>query len=140
MREHGVDSRSDHRQPHPSFRRAAGPGGAAGPAGLPVAGTGPSAWQTGPVVRTEPLERARDHLAELADEVEQKGTHVVLTRFGHDDVVVVSLREWEAMQDAVDLAHDPEAQRRIAESRAAYRSGDYVTGDQLRAEYGLPPL
>ncbi|HMA46546.1 MAG TPA: type II toxin-antitoxin system Phd/YefM family antitoxin [Frankiaceae bacterium] len=91
------------------------------------------------MVRTEPLERARDHLAELADEVEQKGAHVVLTRFGHEDVVVVSLREWEAMQDAVDLAHDPEAQRRIAESRAAHRSGDCVTGDQLRAEYDLLP-
>lgn len=43
------------------------------------------------------------------------------------------------MQETIALAGDPVAQEEIAEADAAYADGDVVTGDELRARFGLPP-
>lgn len=90
-------------------------------------------------MRTETLAAARDNLDELADAVESGTTRVVLVRPGHDDVVLLSLRELRSLEETAALAADEEAQAEIAEGRRDYAAGNYVTADELRAEYGLPP-
>jgi len=95
-------------------------------------------WDHGDV-RAEPLTDAADHLAELADEVETRHTRVVLTRPGHADVVLLSADELTSLEETVALADDPDAQQDIADAETAYAAGDYLTGDELRVRYGLPP-
>jgi antitoxin YefM len=90
-------------------------------------------------VRAEPLTDAAEHLAELADEVETTRARVVLTRPGHADVVLLSADELTSLEETVALANDAQAQQHIAEAETAYAAGDYMTGDELRARYGLPP-
>jgi hypothetical protein len=50
-----------------------------------------------------------------------------------------SADELAAMEEPVALADDPDAQQEIAEAESAYAAGDFVTGDDLRARFGLPP-
>jgi prevent-host-death family protein len=89
-------------------------------------------------MRAEPLTDAASHLAELADEVESTHSRVALTRPGHVDVVLLSADELVSLEETAALAGDPAAQQEIADAEAAYAAGDYLTGDELRARYGLP--
>lgn len=91
------------------------------------------------VVRRESLDEASKHLAELADAVERDGERVLLTRDGHADVVLLSADELESIEETLALLNDPVALREIAEAEAAVAAGDVVTGEELRAQYGLPP-
>lgn len=90
-------------------------------------------------MRSEPLDDAADHLAELAEEVESTHGHLRLTRSGRANLVLLTEDEFASMQETIALAGDPVAQQEIAEADAAYAEGDFVTGDELRARFGLPP-
>lgn len=66
-------------------------------------------------VRSEPLDTAAAHLAELADEVQASGGQVRLTREGHPDLLLISADYLESLQetmfwyqDALDRAADGE--------------------------------
>ena len=55
-----------------------------------------------------------------------------------------AMRQWSAdevaaMEETIALAGDPGAQQEIAEADSAYAAGDFVTGDDLQARFGLPP-
>ncbi|WP_322760052.1 hypothetical protein [Frankia sp. Cr2] len=95
-------------------------------------------------MRTEQLASAR--LPRLADEVETTGEPVVLVRDGHQDVMLVPAadvavyRTWMSYREAEELTGDLDAQREIAEARAEYARGEFTTGQEARARYGLPPL
>lgn len=47
--------------------------------------------------------------------------------------------ELASREETIAPAGDPAAQRQIAEADSAYAAGDFVTGDELRARFGLPP-
>ena len=90
-------------------------------------------------MRSEPLDDAATHLSELAEEVESTHGHLRLTRSGRANLVLLTEDEFASMQETIALASDPEAQLEISEADAAYAAGDFVTGDELRARFGLPP-
>jgi len=54
-------------------------------------------------------------------------------------VVLLAADELVSLEETVALADDPRARRDIAEAESAYAVGDYLTGDEVRARYGLPP-
>jgi len=76
-------------------------------------------------------------LDQLAAGVADHG-RVILARRGRPFAVVVPVEELASLEETAALAADPEAQRRLGDSVAAARAGDTVTGDELRAEFGLP--
>ena len=90
-------------------------------------------------MRSEPLDDAALHLGELAEEVESTHGHLRLTRSGRVNLVPLTEAEFASMQETIALAGDPVAQQEVAEADAAYAKGDFVTGDELRARFGLPP-
>ncbi|WP_250292191.1 type II toxin-antitoxin system prevent-host-death family antitoxin [Frankia sp. CiP1_Cm_nod1] len=49
-------------------------------------------------MRSEPLETAGNHLDQLADEAERTGP-IALSRPGRNSVVVVSLEDWQRLED-----------------------------------------
>ena len=49
--------------------------------------------------------------------------------------VLISPDELAALEDTLDLLSDPQAMAELAESRGAYRSGDYLSGEDLRSRY-----
>jgi prevent-host-death family protein len=90
-------------------------------------------------VRSEPLDDAAAHLSELAEEVESTRGHLRLTRSGRANLVLLTEDEFASMQETIALAGDTTAQQEVAEADAAYAAGDFVSGDELRARFGLPP-
>ena len=53
-------------------------------------------------------------------------TLYILTRFGKPQALIVSVEEYEEMQEELALLSNPEHIARIAEARAAYRSGESI--------------
>jgi hypothetical protein len=47
-------------------------------------------------------------------------------------------REWVSEQETLELMNDLEARREIAESQAEYERGEFITGEEARARFGLP--
>jgi prevent-host-death family protein len=90
-------------------------------------------------VRSERLDEAAAHLAELADEVESTHGRLRLTRSGRSAVVLLTEDELASMEETIALAGDPAAQQEIAEAESAHAAGDFATGDVLRVRFGLPP-
>jgi prevent-host-death family protein len=58
------------------------------------------------VVRREPLDEASNHLAELADEIDRDGERVLLTRPGHDDLVLMPADELASLTETVFWQRD----------------------------------
>lgn len=90
-------------------------------------------------MRTEPLVEAQQRLDALADEVETTHDRILLVRAGHPDLALIradeldAYREWVSFRETEDLVNDPQGQREIAESRDAYRRGDFMTIAEARA-------
>ena len=58
-----------------------------------------------------------------------------MTRNGRPAAVLISPDDLASLEDTLELLSDPEAMAELRESRLAHDSGDFVTGDQLRAIY-----
>jgi PHD/YefM family antitoxin component YafN of YafNO toxin-antitoxin module len=56
-----------------------------------------------------------------------------------DEQLMLLTDEFASVQETIALAGDPVALQEIAEAEAAYATGDFVTGDELRTRFDLPP-
>jgi antitoxin YefM len=61
------------------------------------------------MARIVPFSQARSELTALVDDVERLQEHVVLTRNGRPSVVVMSMAEYEALQETLEVLADPGA-------------------------------
>lgn len=82
---------------------------------------------------------AREHLADLLDEVEENQEVVFITRRGHENVALVAASELAALIETAHLLRSPRnAQRLLAAlSRVEKRRGKKTTLSQLRESLGL---
>ncbi len=89
------------------------------------------------VVMTEslPLATVKSKLSEMVDRVEHTHDRIVVTRHGKSVAVLISTDELASLEDTLELLSDPDAMAAIAESRAAYADGDYITASELRQRY-----
>ncbi len=78
------------------------------------------------VTRTVTMEQAQRGLKGVIEEVKKNKTPYILTRFGKPQALIVSIEEYEEMQEELALLSNPEHIARIAEARAAYRSGESI--------------
>jgi prevent-host-death family protein len=84
---------------------------------------------------TLPLAEVKAKLSEMVDRVEHTHDRITVTRNGRPAAVLISPDELASLEETLDLLSDPEALAQIREARAAVDSGDYLTGDDLRAKY-----
>ena len=73
--------------------------------------------------------------AEMVDRVEHTHDRIIVTRNGRPAAVLISPAELASLEDTLELLSDPDAMRQLDESRQAYATGDFVTGDELRSRY-----
>jgi prevent-host-death family protein len=72
--------------------------------------------------KTLTMEQAQRRLKSVIDDVRENKTPYVLTRFGRPQALILSIEQYEEMQEELALLSNPEHLTRIAEARAAYRS------------------
>ncbi len=77
---------------------------------------------------------ARAALKTLMDQVTEDKTPAIITRRGAEPVVMVSLSEWEAIQETNYLLESPANAKRLREAIAAADAGETrsITPEQLR--------
>ncbi len=70
-----------------------------------------------------PYTRIRAHLAEAMERVCDDHTPVIITRKNERSVVMISLEDYEAIEETAYLLRSPKNARRLLESIAELRSG-----------------
>jgi prevent-host-death family protein len=85
-------------------------------------------------METIPITEAKARIAELADRVAREHDHFTITRNGRADVMLISVAEYESMQETLDLLSDDEALADLRQSREDFSASDTFTVDEVRAE------
>lgn len=83
---------------------------------------------------TIPITEAKAHIAELADRVAREHDHFTITRNGRADVMLISVAEYESLQETLDIMADSDALSDLRQSREDFTAGDTVGLDEVRAD------
>ncbi len=86
---------------------------------------------------TQSLAEVKAHFSTYVDRVDHEHDRILITRNGRPAAMLISPDDLEALEDTLDLLSDPEAMAQIAEAEADVKAGRFITGDELRARYGL---
>jgi antitoxin YefM len=74
---------------------------------------------------------SRARYAEVLDSVVDDREEVVITRAGHEPVVIVSLEEYESLKETAYLLRSPENARRLLAAIESLESGEGIVRDKL---------
>lgn len=81
-----------------------------------------------------PITEAKSRIAELADRVAREHDHFTITRNGRADVMLISVAEYESMQETLEILSDNDTLADLRQSRQDFESGDTFDVEQVRAE------
>ncbi|HUX35908.1 MAG TPA: type II toxin-antitoxin system Phd/YefM family antitoxin [Candidatus Paceibacterota bacterium] len=86
--------------------------------------------------RTISISDARKRIFEIADEVQTPNKVYTLTADGKPKVVIMSIRDFEALEEDRELLNDPTLLKKIQSAEAEFKRGDYTTLNALKHELG----
>ncbi|MDI3388199.1 type II toxin-antitoxin system prevent-host-death family antitoxin [Streptomyces sp. B-S-A8] len=82
-------------------------------------------------MRTMTYTESRARYAETLDKVVADREEVIVTRAGHDPVVIVALDEYESLKETAYLLRSPENARRILQAIEDLENGQGVVREML---------
>lgn len=85
-------------------------------------------------MKTMSYTESRAHYAEMLDGVTNDREEVVITRAGHDPVVVVSLEDYESLKEIAYLMRSPANARRLLDAMERLEAGGGEPHDMLEAD------
>ena len=91
-------------------------------------------------VTTVPLSEAKDTLSALVEAAVKTHDIVTITRHGRPAAVLMSVDDLESLHETLFWLSQPGIRESIAEAEREYAAGETISGDELRAEFGLPPV
>ena len=82
---------------------------------------------------------ARQNLAKILREAEERQEPVIITRRGHEDMALIPAAELRSLEETAHLLRSPKNARRLlrALQRALDDAGTAVSPGSLRSEFGL---
>jgi antitoxin YefM len=89
-------------------------------------------------MKTVPLGEAKDKLSALVDEAELTHEIITITRHGRAAAVLMSADDLESLHETLYWMSKPHIRESIAEAEREYAGGETTSGQDLRAELGLP--
>jgi antitoxin YefM len=84
-------------------------------------------------METLSITEAKNRFTELADRAAAEHDHFTVTRNGHPHVMVVSVAEWDELQETIAVLSDPQTRADLAESAEVARRGDFTTEEEMQA-------
>ncbi len=81
-----------------------------------------------------PITEAKARIAELADRVAREHDHFTITRNGRADVMLISVAEYESMQETLEILSDNDTLADLRQSQEDFDSDDTFDLDQVKAE------
>ena len=91
-------------------------------------------------MKTVPLSEAKDKLSGLVEEAESTHEIITITRHGHPAAVLMSADDLESLHETLYWLSKPGIRESVAEAEREHAAGETTNGEDLRAEFGLPPL
>lgn len=85
-------------------------------------------------MRTLSYTESRAHYAEVLDSVVNDREEVVITRAGHEPVVIVSLADFESLRETAYLMRSPANARRLLDAMERLESGRGERHDLIDAD------
>jgi antitoxin YefM len=85
-------------------------------------------------METIPITEAKARIAELADRVAREHDHFTITRNGRADVMLISVAEYESLQETLDILSDDDALADLRQSRQDFADGNTFDASEVRAE------
>jgi antitoxin YefM len=85
-------------------------------------------------METIPITEAKARIAELAERVAREHDHFTITRNGRADVMLISVAEYESLQETLDILSDEETLADLRQSREDFADGATYSPEQVRAE------
>ena len=85
-------------------------------------------------MKTMSYTESRARYAEMLDGVINDREEVVITRAGHDPVVVVSLEDYESLKEIAYLMRSPANARRLLDAMERLEAGGGEPHDMLEAD------
>ena len=89
-------------------------------------------------MRTVPLAEAKDKRSGLVEEAETTHEIITVTRHGRPAAVLMSADDLESLHETLYWLSRPGIRESIAQAEREYATGETISGDDLRAEFGLP--
>ena len=80
------------------------------------------------------LSDAKDKLSQLVKETAETTRQVVITVNGRNQVVLISMDEYESLMETIDILKDQPLVKRIMASMADIQKGNVVDFDDIRKE------
>jgi antitoxin YefM len=90
-------------------------------------------------MKTVPLGEAKDKLSGLVYEAESTHEIITITRHGRAAAVLMSADDLESLRETLYWLSKPGIRESIADAEREQGVGDTTSGEDLRAEFGLPP-
>ncbi len=85
-------------------------------------------------MKTMSYTESRARYAEVLDSVIDDREEIVITRAGHEPVVIVSLADFESLKETAYLMRSPANARRLLDAMERLESGDGMPRDLLDAD------
>ncbi len=85
-------------------------------------------------MKTMSYTESRAHYAEVLDSVTNDREEVVITRAGHEPVVIVSLEDYESLRETAYLMRSPANARRLLDGMERLEAGRGEAHDPLEAD------
>ena len=85
-----------------------------------------------------PLSEAKDKLSGLVDKAEKTHEIITITRHGRPAAVLMAADDLESLQETLFWLTKPGVAESVAEAEREHETGETVSGDDLRAQFGLP--
>ena len=85
-------------------------------------------------MRTMSYTESRARYAEVLDSVANDREEVVITRAGHEPVVIVSLEDYESLRETAYLMRSPANARRLHDAMARLEAGRCEPRDLVEAD------
>lgn len=89
-------------------------------------------------MKTVPLSEAKDKLSGLVDEAETTHEIITITRHGHPAAVLMAADDLESLQETLHWLSQPGVAESVAAAEREHTAGQTISGDDLRAKFGLP--
>lgn len=85
-------------------------------------------------MKTMSYSESRAHYAEVLDGVVDDREEVVITRAGHDPVVIVSLADYESLRETAYLMRSPANARRLLDAMERLEAGNGQAHDLVETD------
>ena len=79
------------------------------------------------------ISEARARLGEITSEVTRKGRRYIVTRAGQPVALIMSVDEFEGMQETIDILSDPQAMQGIRQGERDIRAGRVYRWEDVKA-------